>query len=58
MLNYNLDSNLTNCVSPDLKLHNWYCHNCALSSNNVLESSLMHIYGNTGCGVLSLGIHN
>ena len=41
ILDYNSDSNLTNCISPDLKLHNQYCHNCTLSSNNVLESSLM-----------------
>ena len=58
ILNYNLDSNLTNCVSPDLKLHNRYCHTCAL--NLILKHYLktMHNYGNTGCEVLSMGIHN
>ena len=34
---------------PDLKFHNQYCHNSVLSSNIVLESSLMYNYGNTGC---------
>ena len=56
--NYNLDSNLTNCVSPGLKLHNRYYHNCAF--NLILKHYLktMHNYGTTGYRVLSLGIHN
>ena len=53
-LNYNLDSNLTNCVYPDLKPYNPW------TSNLILKHYLktMHNYGSTGCGVLSLGIHN
>ena len=53
-LNYNLDSNLTNCVSPDLKLYNPWTLNLILK--HYLKT--MHNYGTTGYGVLSLGIHN
>ena len=53
-LNYNLDSNLNNCVFPDLKLHNLRTLNLVLK--HYLKT--MHNHGNTGCGFLILGIHN
>ena len=37
------ESEATPSATPDLKLHNWYCHNCALSSNIVLLVLILRI---------------